>query len=312
MEEKVAIILSVYNGEKYLKEQIDSLLNQSYRNIDIFIHDDGSKDESRSIILQYSKEYDNIHYNAEKGGHGYPRCFLSLLESVSGYEYYAFCDQDDVWLPDKIKEGLNCLSKQNPNIPLLYYTAVEYCDSKLNHIRDSRFAEGKKKIERMSLQSMLFGGEAMGMTFMFNDVARVALIEANIANEWSFKDWFLKLYCASCGRVLYNPKPSAKYRRHNEAVTNSSNPAGKLNRYIGQIKDIFFSKNGFDNQKNIIDYMQKAKKDSILRENVMLIELFSKPNSLKKRMKKVCWKKRFRSKVLDEIGYRMAFLIGKV
>ena len=146
--DRVAIILSVYNGKKFLETQLDSLLNQSYQNIDIFIHDDGSKDGSIDILTKYEKKYENIHIVPEKIGLGYPICFISLLSKVDGYKYYAFCDQDDMWKLDKIQDGVICLSKENRNQPLLYYTAVDYCDVELNHIRESRFAKGKKKLNR--------------------------------------------------------------------------------------------------------------------------------------------------------------------
>ena len=164
----------------------------------------------------------------------------------------------------------------------------------------------------MNLQSMIVGGEAMGMTFIFNDVARKALLNANNFGSGTFKDWFLKLYCAACGKVYYNPKPSAKYRRHNEAVTNNVNPAGKLSRYTGQIREIFFSKNRFDDQKRIIKFIEAYEADNVLKDNIKIINLFSEPYVFSKRIKKFFWPRRFRTRILDEIGYRIAFILGRI
>ena len=309
--ERIAVIMSVYNGRRYLAEQIDSVLGQTYKNIDIFIHDDGSQDGSVEIINEYANKYENVHYIKDATGQGYPKCFIYLLEKVSGYDFYAFCDQDDVWKKDKIENGIVCLNKSDQAFPLLYYTAVDYCDERLNYIRGSRFAKGKTVIEQMSLQMMMFGGEAMGMTFVFNDVARVALLKAN-TNEESYKDWFLKVYCAACGKVYYNPISSAFYRRHEAAVTNGSNPSGRLKRYWRQFREVFFSENGFNEQKRIFNYLLHNEKSKIDHDDIKLLELFSMPNTMGKRIKKFWWQRRYRSRILDEIGYRFAFLLGRI
>lgn len=310
MTNKVAIILSTYNGGQYIEEQLESLLNQAFKDIEIFIHDDGSKDDTVSKIKKFEEKNSCIHMVEGSGGCGYPACFINLLHKVEGFNYYAFCDQDDVWLPHKIDVAVKQLAKEDGEKPLLYYTAVEYCDSELKHIRDSRFADGKSECMKVTLQEMLFGGEAMGMTFVFNQKAREALLRAN--QVVTFKDWFLKIYCAACGVVYYDPKPSAKYRRHNQAVTVKTNPVGKLARYIGQIQEIFFAKSGFENQKKIINYLENWEPEEISPENKALIQLFSEPNSCGKCLRKVFWKKRFRSKLLDEIGYRFAFLLWRI
>ena len=283
MYNKVAVILSTYNGEKYIKEQIESIMEQSFKNFDLFIHDDGSNDTTPKIIKAFADRYENIHIIVEKRKLGYPKCFIEMLKMVENYRFYAFCDQDDVWNKKKLANGVNALCTLNEKKPLLYY---------------------------LSLTDVLFGGEAMGMTFMFNDVSRNALIKAN--ENGSFKDWFLKIYCSACGDTIYDPEPSAMYRRHDEAVTGESNPSGKIKRYCSQIKEIFFSKNTFNEQKKIITLLKKEYFDEISREDQRLLELFSTSDSAINRMKKVFYKKRFRRKILDELGYRLAFLLGKI
>ncbi len=311
MHERVAIIMSVYNGEKYLREQIDSLVNQDYSLIDIFIHDDGSFDSSEKIIEEYSARYSNIYCINEERNLGYPQCFIRILNRVSGYDYYAFADQDDVWFSNKIHGAVSCLNKYKSNSPVLYYTAVRYCDKELRVSRESRFASGKRGISQESLQTLLFGGEAMGMTFVFNNTAREELIKASIIDS-SFKDCFLKLFCASCGSVFYNSKPSALYRRHNKAVTHKANPDRIIGRYYSQIRKVLFSRDGFENQKRFINYINHYSAYYIINDNKELIELFSTPNNLSKLIRKVLWPHRYRHRIIDEMGYRIAFLLGRI
>lgn len=310
MKNKIAVILSTYNGEKYVAEQIESIMEQSYSNFDLFIHDDGSNDTTEDIINDYAKKYENIKVIVRQKGLGYPSCFIEMLKQVDEYEFYAFSDQDDVWNANKLKNAVECLKMLNKELPNLYYTAVEYTDANLHHIRSSRFAKGKNGICKLNLQALLLGGEAMGMTFVFNNTAKNALVKANVTRN--YKDWFLKLYCASCGEVYYNPVPSAKYRRHDWAVTNGSNPSGKIKRYLSQLCEIFFYPHTFDNQKYILDYMIKSCYNSVHNEDLELISLFTSTNSFCNRVKKITWKRRFRSRIIDELGYRFAFLLGRI
>lgn len=310
MDNKVAIILSAYNGEEFISEQIESILAQSFNNLDLFVHDDGSSDETFKIIKEYADKYENINIIVDKKKLGYPECFIEMLKVVEGYQYYAFCDQDDVWSKDKIANGVEALKSLDNKRPLLYYTAVNYCDSYLNFIRGSRFAEKIDGLTYLSLTDVLFGGEAMGMTFIFNNRSRDALITANEYGK--FKDWFLKIYCSTCGNIIYDPKPSAMYRRHNRAVTEKSNPSGKIRRYCSQIQEIFLSKETFCEQKKIISLLKTIYFDDISKEDQQLLRLFSAPDSIMNRIKKVFYKKRFRRKLIDEFGYRFAFLLGKI
>lgn len=310
MSKKIAIILSTFNGEKYLREQLDSILNQSYKNFDLYIYDDCSKDNTKEIIREYT--YDNrIHIIESKTNLGYPKGFIHALRHVDGYEYYSFADQDDVWNSKKIEEAIYYLEKvEGKNIPQLYYTAVDYYDVDLNFIRHSRFNSNKKDVKSLNLQELILGGEALGMTFVINDIARKKLIDAN--NNDDYKDWFLKILCASNGVVIYNPNPSAKYRRHSEAVTVSSNPSNKIKRYIVQINDIFFNSNNNNSLVKSIHYLYSNEYNKIKKENVELVSLFNEDKTIKTQIKKLFWPHRFRVKIVDEFGYRIAFLLFKV
>ena len=113
---KVAILMSTYNGEKYLKEQIESLLAQTYGNIEIYIRDDGSKDNTIKIIKNYKEKYNNIVLKEGKNI-GFINSFFELLNLCNDADYYAYCDQDDVWMNDKIERAVKFLGKTDENKP---------------------------------------------------------------------------------------------------------------------------------------------------------------------------------------------------
>ena len=100
-DKKTAILMATYNGEQYVAEQIDSLLAQTDSDWTLYIHDDGSKDHTQEIINKYAETHDNIVVMDFPGGNGAKENFFKMMFSVDA-DYYMLCDQDDVWLPEKV------------------------------------------------------------------------------------------------------------------------------------------------------------------------------------------------------------------
>lgn len=308
----VAIVMCTYNGEMYVKEQIDSLISQTYSNIHIYIKDDGSLDNTLDILSDYENRYSDL-ITVIKGDTGlhYPECFIKTLLQIGEYDYYAFCDQDDVWYPDKIQRAVDSLEKCDNRKNVLYFSAVNYCDSNLKHIRDSRFAINYNGEKELPTEIAIFGGDALGMTYVFNERVRLAIRTAYDNNYRSFKDGFIKILCAYTGCVVYEKEASAFYRRHKEATTSESNPDSKFTRYLAMIKQLFFDKNMNNDFSEVIHFISEFYSDEVLISNVKLFELFSSSKTLKNRIKRVFWKKRYRVVLLDEIGYRVSFAFNR-
>lgn len=133
MEEKVDVLLATYNGEKYLKEQIDSILNQTYQNINLIISDDNSNDSTRKILEEYKKIDNRIKIYLQDKNLGYIKNFEFLLTKVES-NYYMLSDQDDVWLPEKIEKSMKTLKEKNAD---LVFGDLEVVDEKLNTIYPS-------------------------------------------------------------------------------------------------------------------------------------------------------------------------------
>ena len=105
MEEKIDILMATYNGEKYLKEQIESILNQTYKNIRLIISDDASKDSTPQILEEYRKKDSRIEIYLNKENRGVVKNIEFLLEKVED-KFYMLADQDDVWLPLKVEKSI--------------------------------------------------------------------------------------------------------------------------------------------------------------------------------------------------------------
>ena len=127
---KLTVLLSTFNGERYLREQLDSLLSQTVRATEIFVRDDGSTDGTVSILKDYAQR-DALHWcEGENIGPG--RSFWRLLSACGEADYCAFCDQDDVWDEDKLETAVDALKRLNPELPALYCSDVRVTDEKRN------------------------------------------------------------------------------------------------------------------------------------------------------------------------------------
>ena len=127
----IAILMATYNGEKYLGEQIDSLLAQTYKDWHLYIHDDGSTDNTNAILQEYAQKHSNIHVLEYESQRGAMRNFLSLLQRVEA-DYYMFCDQDDVWLKEKVELSFEEMKRQEAACqgkPIIVYTDLYVTDA---------------------------------------------------------------------------------------------------------------------------------------------------------------------------------------
>ncbi len=132
MQEKIDVLMATYNGEKYLKEQIESILNQTYKNIQLIISDDCSTDGTREILKQYEQN-DKIKIFYQEKNLGYIKNFEFLLKNVEN-ELYMLSDQDDVWKEEKIEKSVEKLKTENLD---LVFGDLEVVDENLNTIYES-------------------------------------------------------------------------------------------------------------------------------------------------------------------------------
>jgi len=143
---KVNVLLSAYNGEKYIKEQIDSILAQSWENIDIYVRDDGSSDGTAAIL----KEYESAgKIKLELGKNvGFIKSFFWLVVNSGDADYYAYSDQDDSWNSDKIKMAVEKLEEEVSSedmckLPVLYFSNYDFYDDDMNEKEiTKRFPKG--------------------------------------------------------------------------------------------------------------------------------------------------------------------------
>ena len=212
LEAPVGILLSTFNGEQYLEEQLKSIADQSYRNWRILWRDDGSSDGSREIMEAFTEWVGRARCVeiGIRGMHlGAAKSFFSLLREVEEYRLVAFADQDDVWLPDKLQRAIDHLIAQAPGVPSLYCGRQAIVGERLERRGLSplpRFGPG--------FPSALLQNIVTGCTAMLNQEA-VRLVNSvpppgNTVHDW----WSYILVAAAGGHIIFDPIPAILYRQH--------------------------------------------------------------------------------------------------
>lgn len=214
---KVQVLLSSYNGEKYLAAQLESILAQDYEEISILIRDDGSTDRTLEIIQYYADKYANIAYYVGKNL-GVQQSFFRLMQHADKMaDYYAFSDQDDVWLPEKIRQAVQLLEKQDQSLPLLYASKTTLVDAGLKEIPIR-----KKEVKiRPEFGNALVENVCTGCTEVFNR-RLLELVTKQLPTYAIMHDWWLYLCATAFGQVYYDVNSYILYRQHGNNQVGSS------------------------------------------------------------------------------------------
>jgi len=222
----VQILLSTYNGERYLVELIQSLLQQDYPNTEILVRDDGSTDSTLLILSQYAAQ-GKLHL-VEGRNVGVPRAYFDLLALSSGEAaFYAFCDQDDVWNRDKLSRAVAQLKRVRQGRPALYCTAVSVVNGELGII--GRSTPPKRPL---SFRNALVQNVATGCTIVLNRQAGDLLLRHK-PKEALMHDWWAYLVVSALGEVIYDGEPSLLYRQHGANVIGTNRG---LRKWVQRLK----------------------------------------------------------------------------
>lgn len=213
---KVSVVLVSYNGEKYINQQIQSILKQTYQDIELLVCDDASTDNTQQIVRSLTKKDKRIILYANKKNVGTGKNVELGLQKSRG-EYIAISDQDDYWINNKLKQQVEFLEK-NKEISLVYHDSI-ICDQDLKRLYPSfrNLQKGKLtnihnvQVENDSLLALLRENHISGHTIMIrrNLLKNIIPIPRNI-----FPDWWVALVAATFSKIGFIEKPLSKYRQH--------------------------------------------------------------------------------------------------
>lgn len=307
---KVNILLSTYNGEKYLALQLESLLKQTYKNITIYVRDDGSKDNTVAILKYYcqknSEDFspkivligDEHNYNI-----GYMESFWTLLRESGSADYYAFCDQDDFWIPQKVESGVRALEAHDSSLPLLYFSSFIYCDENMN-------PNGNAEVVNTPVlfRDVMFYTPAFGFTILINSTLRDIALSASSLKSVPHDGWCQKI-AAAMGKVIYDPSRTAKYRRHSSAVTYAN--TNKRQLLAKWLKNDIFGV-GMSEYYFVLKRFWEEYADRLESSVLNYLDIFKEqPVTSRIYLKRLFFGERIRPSLGGEIAARICFLLNK-
>jgi len=218
--ERVAILLSTYNGERFLAEQLDSLIAQTHKDWTIYASDDGSSDATLDILAKYRAQLGDDRLVIVQGPRqGFAANFLSLLarEEIQA-PYFAFCDQDDLWIPERLAMGLDWMRGLPGDRPALFCSRTQLIDSGGKPIGLSPLFNKPPCFENALVQSI-----AGGNTMLFNAAARLLLSQTDRSTHIVSHDWWAYILVTGCGgAVAYEQRPTIGYRQHGNNIVGSN------------------------------------------------------------------------------------------
>lgn len=236
--------MATFNGERFLTEQIDSILNQDYYNKELIIVDDGSTDRTIEIINSYTDKYDWIRLSVHDENLGIVRTFQDGITLSSG-EYVFLCDQDDIWLDNKITVMVESVGDS-----LLIHSDAKLIDEKSKIFCES-FMDSYKDNQIKTFADYLFATNVTGCcTMLTRELVNIAL---PIPDEFYIHDHYFALVAANKNRVKYIPDKLVLYRQHNENSMGAAKSAFNvfLNSSYKIAKSYDAFKNKFNKQNNV-------------------------------------------------------------
>lgn len=299
MIKKVQILMSTFNGESYIRDQIESILNQDYTNIELLIRDDGSTDSTVAIIKEYVETYSNVKYFIGEN-RGACNSFFELIKVADkDSDYYAFSDQDDYWLPNKISRAVCSLEKENEEEVLLYACGYTIVDERLQSLQT------KKRVENIkpSFRNAIIENVCIGCSMVFNN-RFFQEIHNKLPQGVYMHDWWLYLVSTCIGKLIYDNGSYLYYRQHNNNAIGMHNSVIKQwsTRYHNYRNMKIFRENQLSQLLSL--YKLDDEKKYIIKE------LVHTKTNVKSRIKLIFHKEIYRQKKLDDYIFKFLILIN--
>lgn len=246
----ITILMATYQGAAYLAQQIDSILSQTYWDWQLFISDDLSSDNTREIIAGYTNQYPKkiFEWKNQTASGGAEFHFFKMISRLKDAQYVAFCDQDDIWLPNKLMDTFKKMQQLETqlgnNTPILVHSDLKVVDKDLNIIHNSFFSFQNISPERTKLRHYLVQNNITGCTMLINQ----SLLQKidYIPSVCTMHDWWIALIASCFGKIDVVSKPLVLYRQH------QNNQVGAKNAHSAS-----FLLNKFRNRKVVQQNYQK-------------------------------------------------------
>lgn len=303
---KVLVLMSTYNGQKYLKAQIESILNQQGVSVNILARDDVSTDETLEILKHYHETQSNFDYYSGRENLKSAKSFIELLIRCNKeYNYFAFADQDDVWDKDKLSIAVDKLSQYTD--PAVYCSNARLVDKNLNSLNTLEY----NYIPNFNFKRILIAGEIQGATMLMNHQLIKLFSNIEMPEYIPMHDYFVSLICAGIGgKIIFDKEPHIKYRQHDNNVLGVDySLKGKIKRNLCR----FTKKSNFLDLEIMCQELLAQQDFTLLPENITFLRLGAEyKKNLMSKVKFGMLKGVDFGKINLNIGYRLAVILGKL
>jgi len=295
--EKVQVLMSTYNGEKYIIEQVKSILTQNNIKVNILVRDDCSTDSTKKIIK-------DLGLRVIEGKNLKPaKSFMELIRnSDDNYKFYALSDQDDFWLPEKLNRAIKRITEFEQTKPIVYFSTKKITDEKLN------FLYLLKESEEISLESAMIKNIATGCTIVFNN-KMMQYLKQYIPKDIEMHDaWIYRLCLALDGIAIYDEESFIFYRQHCNNVVGAAETMQK--KIIRRVNSLINPKRYRESMaKEIINGYKKY----LTNDNYKILNDFANyRNSIKSKLNLLFNKKIKLNNIKENIIFKIAVVLNRV
>jgi glycosyltransferase involved in cell wall biosynthesis len=303
----IAILLGTYNGATYLQEQLASYEKQSHTDWTLWASDDGSTDPTLELIKEFSyKTGGNRVHQISGPKKGFAANFLHLVCNPNlQADAYAYSDQDDIWIADKLERANRFLSSVPASIPALYCSRTLYVDKTNHPLELSQYYSRPAIFANALIQNI-----ASGNTMVFNDAARTLLLKAGPNINIDLHDWLTYILITGAGgQALFDQNPTVRYRQHSKNLI-GMNIGFKAK--IGRIRMLFAGRFREWNEMHVAAL--KKMPDVLTPKNKIIFEQFAKARQSKGFERLAGFRKSgvYRQTISNNIAFFLAAILGKV
>lgn len=305
--EKVEILLSTYNGEKFLQDLLGSLVSQDYPELLVRVRDDGSTDKTQQILKDFqTANKGKVELDFDRNI-GVKASFFKLLESSSAAaDYFAFCDQDDSWLPGKITKAVSMLKQIDEDIPLLYCSDKILIDENGNILNKLKLKQRNPSFRNAVVQNI-----ASGCTYVINKEAKKVILDSMPKFEKiRMHDWWFYLTVSALGKVLYDPESLILYRIHRQNVIGIE--VDWLKNVTARLKRLFAYKGLPLITEQALEFSRLYENSLNHNQKEVLNEFINSRDNLLKRFLYFFKGRCYREPLMDNIIFRVLYLAGMV
>lgn len=273
----VLVLLATYNGQNYIRQMVDSVLAQDYENIRIVLSDDGSRDDTVSILKEYAeKEPQKVtHYQSGQRFGCAQKHFMHLLRTFHDAPYIMFCDQDDVWHPDKISKTLQKMkqTERSAHVPAMVHTDLRVVDGELAQIAPSFCAHSNLDGTRLKMHQLLVQNVVTGCTMMVNRPLAELACRAFAEDAMLMHDWWLAILASAVGQTGFLDEATIDYRQHGNNSVGAKN-VRSIKYLITRLKTKKMRKSLMDGAKQAQAFLA-CYEDLLNPEQIALLKAFS-------------------------------------